>query len=85
MDKIGREIKTVAEIKIPLTSIVTKATEHQLQQEIHADYKAVQTVIKDPSLVGKAIVTEFKTQVEDLDRRLEQGDYFRAGQGLGES
>ena len=47
-------------------------------------YKAVQTVVKDPSLVGKAIVTQFKTQVEDLDRSLEHGDYFRAGQGLGE-
>ena len=37
MTNVGKEVETIAEEQIPLTSILTKITEHQLQQEIHLE------------------------------------------------
>jgi methyl-accepting chemotaxis protein len=35
MDSVGKEIETISESYLPLTTIITKITEHQLEQEIH--------------------------------------------------
>lgn len=37
MNEIGRELKSIAEEDIPLTNILTKITEHQLEQSIHLE------------------------------------------------
>jgi len=70
MKLIGNEIVDIAEIDIPLTNMMTQATEHQLQQVIAFERALFEASLIQSSLGDKKILTKKIQEVEALTKQV---------------
>lgn len=64
MTQIGGELETITEQDIPLTNILTRIAEHQLEQSIHLE-RALR--YGDTMLTDKKAVTSFESEINQFD------------------
>ena len=66
MDKIGLALIDIAEEDIPLTKMLTKVTEHQLEQAIYFERALIKAIRVEQGLETKANFDKYKGKVHDL-------------------
>jgi methyl-accepting chemotaxis protein len=83
MSEIGRELKTIAEEDIPLTNILTKITEHQLEQTIHLEralrYGGLMQGDKKAEASFSLEVKKFDTLSQLVESEIHQGEALIEG------
>ena len=63
MDKIGLALIDIAEEDIPLTKMLTKVTEHQLEQAIYFERTLIKAIRVEQGLETKANFDKYKNKV----------------------
>ena len=72
MDKIGLALIDIAEEDIPLTKMLTKVTEHQLEQAIYFERALIKAIRVEQGLESKANFDKYKNKVHDLTVKTEK-------------
>ncbi len=72
MDKIGLALIDIAEEDIPLTKMLTKVTEHQLEQAIYFERALIKAIRVEQGLETKANFDKYKNKVHDLTVKTEK-------------
>ncbi len=75
MDKIGLALIDIAEEDIPLTKMLTKVTEHQLEQAIYFERALIKAIRVEQGLETKANFDKYKNKVHDLTVKTEKEIY----------
>ena len=72
MDKIGLALIDIAEEDMPLTKMLTKVTEHQLEQAIYFERALIKAIRVEQGLETKANFDKYKNKVHDLTVKTEK-------------
>ena len=72
MDKIGLALIDIAEEDIPLTKMLTKVTEHQLEQAIYFERALIKAIRVEQGMESKANFDKYKNKVHDLTVKTEK-------------
>jgi len=81
MNSIGNELKSITEEDIPLTSIITKVTTHQLEQAIQFERTIHYGSLRD----NNGALTKFNTAIEQFNHLNERVDKeIKLGEALAE-
>jgi len=72
MDKIGIALVDIAEEDIPLTKMLTKVTEHQLEQAIYFERALIKAIRVEQGMESKANFDKYKNKVHDLTVKTEK-------------
>ena len=72
MDKIGLALNDIAEEDIPLTKMLSKVTEHQLEQAIYFERALIKAIRVEQGLESKANFDKYKNKVHDLTVKTEK-------------